>query len=162
MKFSHFDEEGRAKMADVTGKAVTEREAIARGSVLMKPETISLIKDKAIQKGDVITVAKTAAIMGAKKTWELVPMCHPLGITSVSVDIAVDAENSRVNINAEVKTIGQTGVEMEALTAVSVAALTVYDMCKSADKEMVISDIVLVEKRGGKSGEYRRNKTHCS
>ncbi len=158
MKFSHFDEKGRAKMADVTAKPVTEREAVAEGFVSMKPETISLIKDKALPKGDVITVAKTAAIMAAKKTWELVPMCHPLNITSVDVDISINERTSRVNIRTKVRTVGQTGVEMEALTAVSVAALTVYDMCKSADKEMVISDIVLLEKRGGKSGEYRRNR----
>jgi cyclic pyranopterin phosphate synthase len=158
MKFSHFDEKGRAKMADVTAKPVTEREAVAEGSVVMKPETISLIRDKAIPKGDVITVAKTAAIMAAKKTWELIPMCHPLNITSVDVDLSVDERTSRVNIRAKVRTVGQTGVEMEALTAVSAAALTVYDMCKSADKEMVISDIVLLEKRGGKSGEYRRSR----
>lgn len=156
MKFSHFDEKGRAKMADVTAKRATEREAIAKGSVVMRPETVSLIRDQAIPKGDVITVAKTAAIMAAKKTWELVPMCHPLNITSVEVDISMDEKSGRVNIKSRVRTVGQTGVEMEALTAVSVAALTVYDMCKSADKEMVISDIVLLEKRGGKSGEYRR------
>ncbi len=158
MKFSHFDEKGRAKMADVTAKPVTEREAVAEGFVVMKPETISLIKDRAIPKGDVITVAKTAAIMAAKKTWELIPMCHPLNITSVEVDISLVENTSRVKIRARARTVGQTGVEMEALTAVSAAALTVYDMCKSADKGMVISDIVLLEKRGGKSGEYRRNR----
>ncbi len=159
MKFSHFDEKGRAKMADVTGKPVTEREAIAKGSVIMKPATIALIRDRAVPKGDVITVAKTAAIMAAKKTSDLIPMCHPLGITSVDVDITIDEKRSRVDIRSKVRTVGQTGVEMEALTAATVAALTVYDMCKSADKEMMISDIVLLEKRGGKSGEYRRSKT---
>lgn len=143
-------------MADVTGKPVSEREAVATGSVVMNPGTVSMILDNAVPKGDVITVAKTAAIMAAKKTWELIPMCHPLNITSVDVDISVDKKNSRVNIRARVKIPGRTGVEMEALTAVSAAALTVYDMCKSVDKEMVISDVMLVEKRGGKSGEYRR------
>ncbi len=156
MKFSHFDEKGRAKMADVTAKPVTEREAVARGSVLMKPETIAQIKDKAIPKGDVITVAKIAAIMAAKKTGELIPMCHPLNITSVDIDITIDEKGNRVDIESRVRTVGQTGVEMEALTAVSAAALTVYDMCKSVDKAMVISDIMLFEKRGGKSGEYKR------
>ncbi len=155
MKFSHFDEEGRAKMVDVTGKPSTEREAVAEGSIFMAPETIQLVRSKAIPKGDVVTVARTAGIMAAKKTWELVPMCHPLNITSVDVDISVGED--RMSIKGRVRSVGQTGVEMEALTAVSVAALTIYDMCKAVDKRMIISDILLVEKRGGKSGEFRRN-----
>lgn len=156
MKLSHIDEKGKAQMVDVSEKPLTQREATAKGCVYMKPETITLIKEKAVPKGDVITVAKVAAIMAAKKTGELIPMCHPINVTSVSVEIEIDIKNPRVNIMAKVKTIGQTGVEMEALTAVSVAALTIYDMCKAADKEMTISDIMLIEKRGGKSGEFKR------
>ena len=142
-------------MVDVTDKPSTEREAVAEGSIFMGTETINLVKNKAIPKGDVVTVARTAGIMAAKKTWELIPMCHPLNITSVAIDISI--EEDRMGIRAGVKSVGQTGVEMEALTAVSVAALTIYDMCKALDKGMTISDIVLVEKRGGKSGEFRRN-----
>lgn len=156
MRLSHIDKEGKAGMVDVSEKPLTAREAAARGSVCMKPETIKLIKEKAVPKGDVITVAKVAAIMAAKKTGELIPMCHPLNITSVNVDIEIDEKNSRIDIMSRVKTIGSTGVEMEALTAVSIAALTIYDMCKAVDREIVISDIMLLEKRGGKSGEFKR------
>jgi cyclic pyranopterin phosphate synthase len=155
MRFSHFDEKGKAKMVDVTGKAPSERQAVAEGSIFMSPGTLNLIRSKDIPKGDVTTVARIAGIMAAKKTWELIPMCHPLSITSVEIDISTD-EDDRMNIMAKVKSVGQTGVEMEALTAVSVAALTIYDMCKAVDKEMTISDIVLVEKKGGKSGHFRR------
>jgi cyclic pyranopterin phosphate synthase len=157
-KFTHIDKEGKAKMVDVSEKAATMREAVARGSVSMKPETVHLILDRNIPKGDVIATARIAGIMAAKKTGELIPMCHPLNLTSVAVDITVDEEKSRVSIEARAKTVGQTGVEMEALTAVSVAALTIYDMCKAVDKEMTISEIVLLEKRGGKSGEFRRRE----
>jgi len=143
-------------MVDVSEKPLTQREAIARGSVYLKPETITLIKEKAIKKGDVITVAKVAGIMAAKRTAELIPMCHPLNITSVGLDITISEEEKRLDIEARVKTVGPTGVEMEALTAVSIAALTIYDMCKAVDKEMIISDIMLIEKRGGKSGEFKR------
>jgi len=122
----------------------------------MKPETLQLIMDNAIEKGDVISVARVAGIMGAKKTSELIPLCHPLNVTSIAVEITVDEARSLVDVEATAKTIGQTGVEMEALTAVSVAALTVYDMCKAVDKEMVISGIMLMKKRGGKSGEFKR------
>lgn len=156
MKFSHLDTKGKARMVDVTSKPQTEREATAKGYVTMKPETIALIRDKAIPKGDVITLAKTAGIMAAKKTWELVPLCHPLNVTSVNVDIGTDEPKSRMNISATVKTVGQTGVEMEALTAVCVAALTIYDMCKAVDRGMTISNIVLEEKRGGRSGTFKR------
>jgi len=155
-KFTHIDEEGKARMVDVSEKAATLREAAARGFVSIKPETVHLILDKKIPKGDVIATARIAGIMAAKRTGELIPMCHPLNLTSVAVEITVEEEKSRVRIEARVKTVGQTGVEMEALTAVSVAALTIYDMCKAVDKEMSISGIVLVEKRGGKSGEFRR------
>lgn len=143
-------------MVDVSEKATTQREALARGSVIMKHETIELIKDRSIAKGDVIAVARIAGIMAAKKTSDLIPMCHPLNITSVKVDITIEDEQNRVDIEAKVKITGQTGVEMEALTAVSVAALTIYDMCKAVDKGMIITDIMLIEKRGGKSGEYKR------
>ncbi len=158
MKLTHLDKEGKARMVDVTGKPQTHREAVARGSVFMRPQTINLIRDKAIEKGDVIAIARVAGIMAAKKTAELIPMCHPLNITSVSVDITVIDEKSKLDIEARVKTFGQTGVEMEAMTAVSVAALTIYDMCKAVDKEMTISDIMLLEKRGGKSGEFIRKQ----
>jgi len=157
-KFTHIDKDGKARMVDVSEKAATMREALARGFVSMKPDTVQLILDKNIPKGDVIATARIAGIMAAKKTGELIPMCHPLNITSVVVEIAVEEEKSRVRIEATAKVVGQTGVEMEALTAVSVAALTIYDMCKAVDREMMISDIVLVEKRGGKSGEFRRKE----
>lgn len=158
MKFSHFDKEGKARMVDVSGKALTSREAVAAGSVYMEPETLRLIKEGSIQKGDVLGVARIAGIMAAKKTSELIPMCHPLNIASVTVDFAFDKRKSRIDIKATARITGRTGVEMEALVAVSAAALTIYDMCKSADKEMVISDIMLLEKRGGKSGEFVRKK----
>ena len=157
-KLTHIDAEGKARMVDVSDKTVTVREAVARGFVSMKPETVRLILDKNIPKGDVIATARIAGMMAAKKTGELIPMCHPLNLTSVAVEMNVEEEKNRVRVEARVKTVGQTGVEMEALTAVSVAALTIYDMCKAVDKEMTISDIVLVEKRGGKSGEFRRKE----
>lgn len=156
MEFTHLDSEGKAKMVDVSDKPQTQREAIARGSVYVKPETIALIKEKAMKKGDVITVAKVAGIMAAKKTSELIPLCHPLNITSISVEITIDDDRNRLDIESRVKTLGQTGVEMEALTAVSVSALTIYDMCKAVDKEMTISDIMLIEKRGGRSGHFKK------
>lgn len=157
-KLTHIDKEGKARMVDVSEKAATVREAVAKGFVSMKPETVQMILDRNIPKGDVVATARIAGIMAAKKTVELVPMCHPLNLSSVAVDITVEEIKSRVNIEARAKTVGQTGVEMEALTAVSVAALTIYDMCKAVDKEMMISGIVLVEKRGGKSGEFRRKE----
>ncbi|HAM51232.1 MAG TPA: cyclic pyranopterin monophosphate synthase MoaC [Nitrospiraceae bacterium] len=155
-ELSHLDKEGKVRMVDVSEKSSSKREAVARGSVHMKPETIQLIMDNAIAKGDVISVAKIAGIMAAKKTSELVPLCHPLNVTTIVVEITVEEARSVVDVEATVKTFGQTGVEMEALTAVSVAALTIYDMCKAVDKEMFISDIMLMEKRGGKSGEFNR------
>lgn len=157
-KLTHIDSEGKAKMVDISGKSATAREAIARGFVLMKQETLQLIHDKNVPKGDVIATARIAGIMAAKKTGELIPLCHPLNLSSVAVEITIEEEEKRIRIEGKAKTIGQTGVEMEALTAVSVAALTIYDMCKAVDKEMMISDIVLVEKRGGKSGEFRRRE----
>ncbi len=154
--FSHLDKQGKAKMVDITEKKLTKRKAIARGSVYMKPETLKLIEDKRIPKGDVFCVAKIAGIMAAKNTGNIIPMCHPLSITSVDIDFKSDTEKNKIEIEATVKIVGKTGVEMEALTAVSVAALTIYDMCKAVDKDMVISDIMLIEKRGGRSGIYVR------
>lgn len=155
-RLTHFDAEGKAKMVDVSQKPPTSREAIAKGSILMKAATIRIILEKALPKGDVISVARVAGIMAAKKTSELIPMCHNLNLTHVGIDISVNAEDNRIDVESDVKCIGQTGVEMEALTAVSVSLLTIYDMCKAVDKEMTIQDIMLIEKRGGKSGEFRR------
>jgi cyclic pyranopterin monophosphate synthase len=155
---THVDKKGNARMVDVSEKPATAREAVARGFVSMKATTLNMILDRKIPKGDVIATARIAGIMAAKKTAELIPMCHPLNLTSVSIDINADEKKKTIGIEARVKTVGQTGVEMEALTAVSVAALTIYDMCKAVDKEMTISGIVLAEKRGGKSGEYRRKE----
>jgi len=154
-KLTHIDDEGNAVMVDVSGKDVTERVATARGSVYMQPETLSLITSHGVKKGDVLGVAQLAGIMGAKKTPDLIPLCHPLSLSSVDVTLSCDPDRNAVNIEATCKLAGRTGVEMEALTAVSVAALTVYDMCKAADKGMCIADIRLVYKSGGKSGTYR-------
>lgn len=143
-------------MVDVSEKQSTKRIAVAKGSVSMKSETLKLIQDKKVPKGDVVCVSRIAGIMAAKKTSELIPMCHPLNITSVDLDVSIDAEERKITIEATVKVTGQTGVEMEALTAVSVAALTIYDMCKAVDKDMVISDIMLMEKQGGRSGVFKR------
>lgn len=152
--FTHIDDEGNARMVDVGAKAQTERTATARGTVVMAAETLQKILDRGFKKGDVLSVAQLAGIMGAKKTPDLIPLCHPLMLTSVKVHLTPDPDNHAVNIEATCKLTGQTGVEMEALTAVSVAALTVYDMCKAVDKAMRITDVRLVHKAGGKSGEY--------
>lgn len=152
---THFDGQGNAVMVDVSKKGETERIATAKGMIHMAPETLATIRDGAVKKGDVLTVAQLAGIMGAKKTPELIPLCHPLSLSSVKVFLSLDEVESAVAIEATVKLKGQTGVEMEALTAVSVAALTVYDMVKAVDKGMRIGDIRLVHKAGGKSGEYR-------
>jgi cyclic pyranopterin phosphate synthase len=138
----------------VSAKEVTERVAVARASVLMQPATLKLIEDRGVKKGDVLSVAQLAGIMGAKKTSELIPLCHPLNLSSVRVELTTDAARNAVDIEATCKLAGQTGVEMEALTAVSVAALTVYDMCKAVDRGMQITDIRLMHKSGGKSGTY--------
>jgi cyclic pyranopterin phosphate synthase len=143
-------------MVDVSGKQSTERVAVACGRVYAEAETLSMIRDKKIPKGDVFCVARIAGIMAAKRTSELVPLCHPLNISSVNIDLSIDEQGGRIEIVAKVKVAGQTGVEMEALTAVSASALAIYDMCKAVDKTMVISDIMLVEKRGGRSGTFRR------
>lgn len=152
--FTHFDEQGNARMVDVGAKEATERVATAKGSVLMQPETIALILKGGIKKGDVLSVARLAGIMGAKRTPDLIPLCHPLALTSVAVDLTVDEARNAIDITATCKLTGKTGVEMEALTAVSIAALTVYDMCKAVDKAMRLTDIRLTHKSGGKSGVY--------
>ena len=150
---SHLDEHGRAHMVDVGEKPDTERVAIAKGEVVMLPETLRLIEAGAILKGDVLTVAQLAGIMGAKRTAELIPLCHPLPLTQVAVDLELEASLPGVRITATARTVGKTGVEMEALTAVSIAALTIYDMAKAVEKTMCIQNIRLVEKHGGRSGD---------
>ena len=155
-ELTHFDEQGRARMVDVGDKAETHRVALAAGEVRMRPETLRLILEGRAEKGDVLGVARVAAIMAAKKTSDLIPMCHPLMLTSVTVDFQPDEDRSVLGISVQVETRGKTGVEMEALTAVSAAALTVYDMVKAVDRGMVIDAIRLEEKRGGRSGEWRR------
>jgi cyclic pyranopterin phosphate synthase len=152
-KLSHLDESGKASMVDVSGKPDTQRSAMARGEVVMLPHTLALIREGAIKKGDVLSVARLAGIMAAKRTSELIPLCHPLPLTLVSVDLELDEGLPGVRITANVSCTGKTGVEMEALTAVSVAALTVYDMAKAAEKTMRIQNIRLVEKHGGRSGD---------
>ncbi len=152
--FTHLDDDGNAVMVDVSSKSKTERMATARGRIIMAPETMALIIAGQVKKGDVLSVAQLAGIMGAKRTPDLVPLCHPLNLTSVRVNLTCDQERNTVDITACCKLTGQTGVEMEALTAVSVAALTVYDMCKAVDRGMRILDIRLVQKSGGKSETF--------
>ena len=154
-ELTHFNEQGRAKMVDVTEKAVTHRTAVAAGEVHMSPETLEKIKSGAMKKGDVLAVAQVAGIQAAKHTWELIPMCHPLPLTGIDITFALTEDPCMVEIRAAVTCTGVTGVEMEALTAVSTAALTVYDMCKAVQKDMKITNIHLLEKSGGKSGDYR-------
>lgn len=157
MKLSHVDENGRAIMVDITDKFTTERVAIASSVVRMKLETLELIRSGEVKKGDVLAIARVAGIMAAKKASELIPLCHPLPVTSAKVDFEFVDENT-LRITAETKTTYQTGVEMEALTAVSVAALTIYDMCKAVDRGMVIGEIRLEKKSGGQSGEFNREE----
>jgi cyclic pyranopterin phosphate synthase len=152
-KLTHLDEQGKAHMVDVGAKADTERTAIAKGEIVMKRETFDLIRDGQIKKGDVLTVAQIAGIMGAKRASDLIPLCHPIALTKVDLTLELDPDLPGVLITALAKTIGKTGVEMEALTAVSVAALTIYDMAKAAEKTMKIQNIRLVEKHGGRSGD---------
>jgi len=154
MSLTHFDEGGKARMVDVSAKAETTRLATARGEVVMQPATLALIAEGRAEKGDVLGTARLAGIMAAKRTAELIPLCHPLPVTSVALDLACDPTGNRVEITATVKTTGKTGVEMEALTAVSVAALTIYDMVKAVDRGMVIGAVRLVHKSGGKSGSW--------
>jgi len=155
-KLTHFDADGKAAMVDVSDKDITERSATAAGRVHVSAETMALIAAGDMKKGDVLGVARLAGIMAAKRTPDLVPLCHPLGLTSVAVDLECNSESGTVEITATCKLKGRTGVEMEALTAVSVAALTVYDMCKAVDKDMTIGDIRLQHKAGGRSGTYTR------
>ena len=154
---SHFDSRGNAHMVDVGAKDVTERVAVAGASVIMQPATLALIKDKKAAKGDVLAVAQLAGIMAAKRTADLIPLCHPLSLSAVEVTLSLDATRHAVDIEATCKLKGRTGVEMEALTAASVAALTVYDMCKAVDRAMVISEVKLLHKSGGKSGTFKRD-----
>ena len=154
-KLTHIDDDGNARMVDVSGKETTERTATAKGSVLMKPETLKLIGDGGVKKGDVLSVAQLAGIMAAKKTAELIPLCHPLALDAITVKLSLDTARSAVDIEATCRLTGRTGVEMEALTAVSVAALTVYDMAKAVDRGMRIEGVRLVHKSGGKSGTFR-------
>ena len=157
-QLSHLDAEGRARMVDVTEKDITRRVAVARGKIFMRAETLAMIVEKRVAKGDVFSVARVAGIMGAKRTPDLIPMCHPLNITSVEISLTSEKNPSRVEIEATVKVTGQTGVEMEAMTAVAVSALTIYDMCKAVDREMTIDEIHLAQKSGGKSGTFTRKK----
>lgn len=153
-EWTHLDAQGHARMVDVGAKETTAREAVARGYVVMEAATLQAIVEQQVAKGDVLQVARIAGIMAAKQTSSLIPMCHPLALTNVTVDLYPEPEASRVRIEARVRTMGRTGVEMEALTAVSVAGLTVYDMCKSMDRGMRLIDVELLRKSGGKSGEY--------
>jgi cyclic pyranopterin phosphate synthase len=155
MELSHVDKSGRVQMVDVGEKPDTERVAVAKGEIAMRPETLRLIAEGEMPKGDVLTTAHIAGIMAAKRTPDLIPMCHPLQLTKVDVDFGIEEENARIEITATVRCRGKTGVEMEALTAVSVAALTIYDMAKAVEKTMRIGNIRLVQKSGGKSGEWR-------
>jgi cyclic pyranopterin phosphate synthase len=155
-KLTHFDESGRSKMVDVSGKQETLREATATATVNMKSETFRRIIDRDIEKGDVFGVAQVAGIMAAKRTGDLIPMCHPLNITSVTMEFLPKEELSQIEVKATAKIVGRTGIEMEALVAVSAASLTIYDMCKAVDREMTISDIKLLKKSGGKSGTFER------
>jgi cyclic pyranopterin phosphate synthase len=156
-RFTHFDAEGQAHMVDVGDKAVTERIAVASGSIRMRADTLAMILEGGHKKGDVLGVARIAGIMGAKRTAELVPLCHPLPLTKVGIDFTPDAHLDQIRCVATAKTRGQTGVEMEALCAVQVALLTIYDMCKAVDRGMVIEGVRLEEKSGGKSGLWRRS-----
>lgn len=154
MEFTHLNESGRARMVDVGSKDDTNREATASARIKMKKETICMIRDGQMKKGDVLSVAQVGGIMGAKRTSDIIPMCHNIFISGVDIDFKLHEDE--IEILAAAKTRGKTGIEMEALTAVSVAALTIYDMCKAVDKDMVISDIMLIKKTGGKSGDYER------
>jgi cyclic pyranopterin phosphate synthase len=155
---THFDSSGQAHMVDVGAKAETHRIAIASGTIRMKPETLAIILSGTVKKGDVLGIARIAAIMGAKRTSDLIPLCHPLALTRVTVDFSIDEGLSSVSCTAQVETTGKTGVEMEALTAVQVGLLTIYDMCKAVDRGMVITDVRVAEKRGGKSGDWVAGK----
>jgi len=155
-KLTHFDQQGNAHMVDIAGKETSHRRALARGRITMQAETLDLIAQGGHKKGDVLGVARIAGIMAAKKTADLIPLCHPLSLSHVTIDFSLDSQNQWVECLASVETDGKTGVEMEALTAVQVALLTIYDMCKAVDRGMTLTDIGLMEKSGGKSGLWRR------
>ena len=159
MDFTHFNDQGRAKMVDVGEKSPTRRTATAAARVLVNENTFALIRSGGMKKGDVLTVAQVAGVMGAKRTPDIIPMCHPILMDGINLDLSLDETRKRVEIRATVSCDGRTGVEMEALTAVSTAALTVYDMCKAVQKDMVITDIRLVSKTGGVHGDYKREET---
>ncbi|MBF0453720.1 MAG: cyclic pyranopterin monophosphate synthase MoaC [Magnetococcales bacterium] len=158
MKLTHFDQDGASHMVDVSAKKVTERVAVAGGEIAMQPETFQLIMDKKMVKGDVLEIARIAGIMAAKRVDSLIPLCHQLNLSSVKISYQPDRTNSRIAFRVRVKTTGQTGVEMEALTAASLTGLTIYDMCKAIDRDMIIGRIRLLEKKGGKSGHYVRDE----
>ncbi|HER23453.1 MAG TPA: cyclic pyranopterin monophosphate synthase MoaC [Candidatus Atribacteria bacterium] len=155
-ELSHFNKNGRVRMVDVGGKEDTQRIAIAEGSVVMQPETLKMIKDRKLAKGDVLAVAQVAGIMAAKKTYQIIPMSHPLLLTNVDLNFTINENENKIIIQSKVKTIGKTGVELEALTAVAAAGLTIYDMCKAVDRGMIIQSIYLLEKSGGESGHFLR------
>lgn len=155
---THLNEKGRAKMVDVSAKDKTHRKAVASAKVLLNEETYKLLVNQGIKKGDVLAVSQVAGIMGAKKTPDIIPMCHPISITGADIDFILDDEKYEIEIIATTKVLGETGVEMEALTAVATAALTIYDMCKAVQRDIVITDIQLLEKTGGKSGDYKREE----
>ncbi len=154
-RLSHIDEDGKAVMVDVSAKETSSRIATARGTVLMQPKTMALVQEGGMKKGDVLSVARLAGIMGAKKTPELIPLCHPFALQKIDIEFSLDPDRNAIDIEATCKVSGQTGVEMEALTAVSVAALTIYDMCKAVDRTMQLTDIRLLAKSGGQSGDFR-------
>jgi cyclic pyranopterin phosphate synthase len=156
-EFTHLDDKGRVRMVDVTEKAATVRTAVAGAEIRMRPDTFELIRDQKVKKGNVLETARIAGIMAAKRTPDLIPMCHPLNLTHVQIDFLPDEKAYAIGIRASVRAVDQTGVEMEALTAAAVAALTIYDMCKAHDREMSISGLQLLEKSGGKSGTYKRH-----
>lgn len=161
-QLTHLDDSGAARMVDVGSKAATERVAVATAAVSMRPETMALLQEGAHKKGDVLAVARIAGIQAAKKCADLIPLCHPLMLTSIEVSFELEPDENRVNVQAQCKVSGKTGVEMEALTAVSVAALTLYDMCKAVDRGMEISGIAVLRKEGGKSGVWRRDEEGAS
>ena len=157
-KLTHFDKNGRARLVDVSSKASTERRAIARGRVVFSKESYKTIRTAGVKKGDIGSVAELAGVMGAKRTADLIPLCHPLSLTGIKVEVSPDDATAAYIVTADVKTTGQTGVEMEALTAVMTTCLTIYDMAKAVDKSMVIEDVALVKKSGGASGDYHRDE----
>jgi cyclic pyranopterin phosphate synthase len=156
MDLTHINEQGRARMVDVSEKQETLREAVACGNVYMKKETLERIKEGTIKKGDVLSVAQVAGIMGSKRTSDIIPMCHPIMISGCDIKFSLNFDENRVEITATVKNTGQTGVEMEAMAAVTIAGLTIYDMCKAIDREMIVSEVMLMKKSGGKSGIFER------